>query len=488
MAFIKNGIFREQEIIGLTLVSAVGCNLNCEYCLIEKSVKDKHDKVKELQEKTIESFKNGSYLENIKKTLMRLGTSPSRIEVIQIWGQEPTLTLNHLTDNLSDWLNVFTKANRFMFSTNGMNFTNKILDFIKTLDDNLKHRGKFELQISFDGIDQTDNLRKASSELILSNTKYLINKLNEISLKNLDVMIQFHGVLTADMVRKLNSTDKIQDYALSNAKIINELYDLNSNLNVEIVDGISFSQEMPQKASKEDGINLANFYRLGSSIDASLFRNRIGTNLWNGLVETANINWNNFLGRPFTNIENFLEEVLTSYNDITKIQNFSSQMYCGANYDGLKIMYDGTLLPCQNHMYEIDPDSIVDDGTIEAGTKKYLAKFNGYINVLKDTDLKIENNLNMYQSLRQSSYYYTFSQVFSLMYYCMLSNQIDATYKTDLDKMLLHAAILAAIHQCSYNNIVMTGSALNKWTGMIRLYCNGYLDYVVNRYRENTER
>ena len=114
MAFIKNGIFREREIVGLTLVSAVGCNLNCEYCLIEKSVKDKHDKVKELQEKTIEAFKDGSYLENIKKTLMRLGTSPSRIEVIQIWGQEPTLTLNHLTDNLSDWLNVFTKANRFL--------------------------------------------------------------------------------------------------------------------------------------------------------------------------------------------------------------------------------------------------------------------------------------------------------------------------------------------------------------------------------------
>ena len=153
---------------------------------------------------------------------------------------------------------------------------------------------------------------------------------------------------------------------------------------------------MPQKASKEDGINLANFYRLGSSIDASLFRNHMGTNLWNGLVETANINWSGFLGRPFTNVENLLEEVLTSYNDTTKIQNFSSQMYCGANYDGLKIMYDGTLLPCQNHMYEIDPNSIIDDGTIEAGTKKYLAKFNGYINVLKDTDLKIENNLNMY--------------------------------------------------------------------------------------------
>lgn len=472
-----------QKIDAISLTSAIGCNLNCSYCLIEKNVNKHNSYLKELQKNTIEALENGQYLENIVKTLNKLGQSPKDIKNIQIWGQEPTVTLHHLTNHFEDWINTFNIEN-FMFSSNGIAFTDRIIDFIKAYDYYSKHKCYLELQFSYDGAEQTNELRKADDELIISNVKKLIKELNNIHLKNLFVTIQFHGVLTPNLIQKLNTTEKIQKYVVDYSKVINEIFELSLNKNVEIINGISFSQEAPQFATKEDGLRLADFYRMGCGVDPSVLNNRMGSNLWYGIIQVGNIDWEGFAGKDIDSIEEILPIVLSGYKDKEQVERFSNQLFCGANNGALKIMYDGTLLPCQNHMYELNKENIVDNNDIISGVKKSLPEHNTFINVLTDSDEKIMSNLSTYKAFKENSYYFTFTTTLSLMYYLLLSNQIDQSYKTDAKKFLLHAAILSGIHQCSYNNLIVTGSAMTKHTGMIRLYCNGYLDYVVNYYRE----
>ena len=91
MNYLKNGDY----IKGLSLLTSLGCNLNCEYCYIAKSVNaNSHN----LQKATMEALSNGTYINNVKAVLEKLEQSPKAIDSISFWGQEPTLTLNLITE------------------------------------------------------------------------------------------------------------------------------------------------------------------------------------------------------------------------------------------------------------------------------------------------------------------------------------------------------------------------------------------------------
>jgi len=129
-------MIKDLDIFNISLMLSLGCNLSCEYCRIAQSV---NSSSKKLQEENIQALKDGTYLNNVKEVLKKLSSPRSKIKCIDFWGQEPTLTLNYLTDNLEDWLKAFPNWNKTMFSTNGMAFGNKIVDFIFKLDNSIDH-------------------------------------------------------------------------------------------------------------------------------------------------------------------------------------------------------------------------------------------------------------------------------------------------------------------------------------------------------------
>lgn len=71
------------DIRAVTLVSSCGCNLHCQYCMIENSLNGCSAK---LQQDTIKALSDGSYLENVKKIFKRLDLDRYIIDNFGFWG------------------------------------------------------------------------------------------------------------------------------------------------------------------------------------------------------------------------------------------------------------------------------------------------------------------------------------------------------------------------------------------------------------------
>ena len=104
--------------------------------------------------------------------------TPGYINNLCLWGQEPTLTLKYLTPHLPEYLDYFFNVSHFEFVTNGMYGASDIVDFIQTIDSNLKHSGNIAIQFSYDGKEQTALSRKGDSETIFNTVKSVITGLN----------------------------------------------------------------------------------------------------------------------------------------------------------------------------------------------------------------------------------------------------------------------------------------------------------------------
>ena len=120
-----------ENIKTLTLISSCGCNLQCNYCLIGRSA---NEGSAQLQLNTMQALDDGSFLENTKKAFDKLEVPYSQISKIELWGQEPTLTLHLLTKHLEDWFATYPSVTNMMFSTNTMAYPERIIDFVLKLD------------------------------------------------------------------------------------------------------------------------------------------------------------------------------------------------------------------------------------------------------------------------------------------------------------------------------------------------------------------
>lgn len=76
---------------------------------------------------------NGVYLENLKKAFDRLEIDGKQIENCELWGQEPTLTLKEFSIFFPELLKLCPNMKKLFFSTNGVGFTDEILNLIKII-------------------------------------------------------------------------------------------------------------------------------------------------------------------------------------------------------------------------------------------------------------------------------------------------------------------------------------------------------------------
>ena len=132
----------------LILISG-GCNLNCRYCLVNKSKSGTN--YPEFLKDTNEAIANGSYLNVFTEAFKKYNQSPNRVELMQLWGNEPTLMLHDLNKVWPDWIAAFPNIERVEFSTNGIDYTDDIFDFILTVEKNATHCMNFSIQYSYDG-------------------------------------------------------------------------------------------------------------------------------------------------------------------------------------------------------------------------------------------------------------------------------------------------------------------------------------------------
>ena len=162
------------------------------------------------------------------------------------------------------------------------------------------------------------------------------------------------------------------------------------------------------------------------------------------------------------------------------------------NYEEIKIMYDGTILPCHQLIYETSLDSISDEKTLINEAKKiFIKKPLGYLNINTATDDEIKFYQSIYKTAHEDTFWHKYSLNIINMYYLALANQISNIYLTSIDSLLVHGLIVTFFNGCAYNQMIQTGSFYTNSQSVIKRICNGWgtlLEYTTNLDTNGKER
>lgn len=460
----------------LTLVAAAGCNLSCGYCHICGT---QNQYSGQLLKDILQSIENGSYIQNIKKVLKRLDVIPSRIEHIDIWGQEPTIIMPTLTEHIHEWINAFPGVNRIFFSTNGMNPPSIIFDFIKAVNESCKKPLEIGIQWSYDGSYGTDEVRGGDSSLILENIIEFNQLLNNYHLDNVIVDCTLHGVLSYPIMQEVNTLPKMHYFLQSLDNFCEQVHQSWNNKKVHWVNNVTTQFVNGTYSTTEDGLLFASFcqlfrralsqkqYQQYKWIDNDMIFEILGSMPHELLDELRRFN--------FSSVDEYIDFLFNSKDCPAR---YAETPYCGARLTDLKIMYDGSVTTCQNYIYDLYMDKDNLPNTISALSRKnYVEKKTHLLNFISATDEEIQRYIDHHNNLifegTLKSMIHTVANMMFLMAQC---GEVDPSYLHDMKKLRRHAFYVSILCTCLYNIMFISGSTVVRSTGDIRQMCNGVLD------------
>lgn len=476
---MKYSNYPKNKIDNISLITTCGCNLNCNYCMAAKSL-NSHSK--ELAQATEQALIDGTFFENTKKVFQKLEINPTDIKDLSFWGQEPTLTLHHITNHFSDWIGLMPNVNSIFFSTNGMAHTDRIIDFIKTCVELFDRPCEIGIQYSYDGNYSTNKVRKADTDVVLNSITTLITELNKINLKNIKINIMDHGVISDELIKSFNSQKDMVDYITQAHEIWHKLSLMNINRNVYIRNSINFSSEVPINSSSEDGLLWNYFIENCKKLKYKYNENEEMEMASEGLLFLPKFVKSQLLkNTDCSSLSEIVKLISTSSKEELRELNhkLGSMIFCGNVSGGLKIMYDGTLVNCQSLIFDTKAENIKNTNDNIYYTKKFVADHKGYINPLADSEEDIRDNIYLYETMNAESYFYIYQQTVILLYNLALAHQVSEKY-LKYENVLQASLILVSLHSCFFNSLLTTGSYLNRDSGLIRRYCNGIIDNLLD--------
>ena len=431
-----------------------------------------------MQEKTIEALKDGSFRNNVVKSLKAFGGSPNKIRHLELWGQEQILTLDYFVDRLDEWLETFPNLCEIFFSTNGQAGPEKILRLITELEKHATHEIRFSLQWSYDGSYSGENLRHDTDNNVINNLTYVLTELNNIPLEKVKVQMYLHGVVSFELIKHLNGDmEKIKAYWEEGIKTAASMPALCWNKNVDVGGNFSIAEEVPYSCSTEEALDYYDFLLKSSAVGGSLQGLEFLSSQWSRILN------NEFGEKSSENLDdviNWLNQIASSNNleemDLIT-RKLTNGFYCGTGVSELKIMWDGTLVTCQNSVFETTKDFINKDITIMNEVKRSWVDKGFFINPITATPEEIKKYKYLFMVGRKSTFWHTFTTNVVKLHYLSLCGQVSRSYARDLKQLLKHAYLMSFINQCGYNNAVTSGSLWTKDTGILRRYGNGFAKF-----------
>lgn len=458
------------------LFTSESCNLQCSYCDMANHINKKLHA--EETKKVKNSLINGQYLNTLQKTFERLEIDPGQMLHFELWGQEPTITLKEFSIMFPQLYNYCYNLQSMMFSTNGVGFIDDIINFIVLVDNTVKQNFNITIQFSFDGYENTKNHRGINPDIIINNIIDFLTKLNNISLKLTNIIIQCHYVVDDATINKY--ADEINQkelfYYLRDFSDLSDKFMILNKNNKVTINPFSPGLINPYNASVQDGKNLAQFYK-----NCEKTGEIIPHKTWRGLTYQF---FEKIIELDFEKVKDFIYSIgFDKPIDTEMLKILSEKINCGFNYSGVKVRYDGKLIICQNAIMGLSSKELKDRQDSDSIIQSRKLFHNFYPNILTDNDEIIDEYLRQIKLEHEETFFIAYSQVASLMSLLLYSNQIDSKYNNK-EEFLKCAYNLTTMLNCAYNGIMQTGSMYGKHIGYLRFFCNGFMDILNEEYEK----
>lgn len=479
------------DVHTISLLISPGCNLKCEYCQMANQIH--HEEKTKLWNDTIDAINDGSYLNNVVNTLYKLEQPVGNISRIELWGQEPTLILPELTEHWKEWYDAFFGLQRVFFSTNGMTDPENIFNFAVALDTHAREEGiHLEIQLSYDGIYGEEMVRGGSSDQILKNFLKLQDLINNYRFtKLLSISINFHAVMSVKLIKYFNTIDKLDKYYSEYEKFYTTLKKYKNN-NLIHWNPPAFMYQNAHSATTQEGLEMTQFIQMTNQIKASKKYPHV-LNFQSldddfALIMLGNTAMGTVYAMRDCGYYDFDEYIDDYFVNLNHPQRRSLDT-CSTSIADLKIMYDGTIIMCQNSIFDTRIDTNLLNDSVDNWARYHFMKHGQVINVLKNTEEEVNKYYEYILNLRQpQNFIFMWESVCNMMYLLARKGQINYEYVTDFKKLKRHAYLFARTCWCYYNAAVLGGSMFVRNLGEIRQLCNGTLDYLDKYIQKDAQR
>lgn len=441
----------------LGIITADKCNLDCSYCFLHKN-----PAYIEQDKKTLEAMNDGSFLNNILKTLRTLGVKIKDFSSMDFWGAETSLHLSEGKKFFEEIIKTFYNIEKISYSSNFLTGIQNHLDFIDIIENNsCKDKVVLKLQISTDGPDFILNETRHYKYSVLKNqVKDFIKTLNTKKLRKVDLYITYKATWPWKIYDLVCSNDNnLKEYIEFLINEENELKDLTINQNVNFSVGSMWGPclEYPYPYTVEDGCKFSHYARM---IDAKGYNKKYGRDVNFPILTSGFV-------RP----------------DSEKLYTFTNG--CGQMSTNLLFRYDGSLSPCSNGFLDDNEKNL-----------EWLKEndYEQYIKSLRTKEIIPKNNIDGTVNLNNIKNRYDFMNIFwkyhhdyvttvvsAEMYELACANQISRIYLKDSQLLYKHAMMISKQLACYFNCMRETGSAYVPKSDLIKLYCNGLTEYAEQR-------
>ena len=431
-----------NEYKALSIFGGAKCTLECKYCYIKKT-----EEIKNMDKDLMKWLEDPKIPDVINK---------DEVTIISLWGGEPTLHLDIISDNFDKYKKLFPNLTEVSISSN-MTFPKHFDKFAKTLSEN---KLGLSLQISDDGLFNEEN-RGLKDETLIKNTIKIVKTL----VKHKCVFnYHFKSTGSIDNFKTLTNDDKVFEYF--------------SHYNdfAGMIKDVIGDQFKPMQIG--ESIICPGAY---TSDDGKIFSNYL-TNTARLLHE----------GR-FKELKNIVPVLVypdrwaSSIDRMRDYTNKQREFTCSAGDSNVSIDTMNGMHLCHRPLYFVYDDHVNSIATLDNDTNDdvdYLKS--GIVEVYKKYYKLDHKFMKLHMRSLHDNYTHRVCTATATIMECASSNQVSPIYKDKRAAEVL-AIFLNACSYCPIENFFVTSSWHVTPLSVIRLFGNGAFE-LINKIVSNVRK
>lgn len=298
-----------------------------------------------------------------------------------------------------------------------------------------------------------DKYRKISAAAIIRNIKAVLKLLNTIEFNNMKIKMRAHRIISCELLKDLERDNSVDTYYNNLYYFDRSLNYSNSNFDIDFYPTLGF--EMPLNVTKEDGIRLSEFMTHDRiSYSQTLFN----------IIKQYNCQTFDEFCHLFLKDKEAASQIINELNN---------DLYCGINYNELSIRYDGTIVGCENMIF----NSMEKMSQIEKSWQIHQLCPNIYNSDSKD----IDNLLKMF-AYNRTAWSFIIEHMMIQIQTMAQAQEIKDIYNNDEFLIFKYAFLGLTLPWCYYSNLMTSGSIYLQGKDFFNFFYNGYIELVEQQY------